>query len=60
MIDLSVPLSDSPTGHLYHIYSSAVGADLSELLNAGKRASARSGLVQKGENLWHLQLATGD
>jgi esterase/lipase superfamily enzyme len=60
VIDLSVSLSDSPTGHLYHIYSSAVGADLSELLNAGKRASARSDLVQKGENLWHLQLATGD
>lgn len=59
VIDLSALPSDSPTGHLYHIYSAAVGADLRELLNKGKRASSRSGLEPRGDNLWQLK-STGD
>ena len=55
VIDLSDLPNQGPTGHLYHIYSPAVGADLRQLLNEGKPASARSGLVAKGSNLWHLQ-----
>lgn len=55
MIDLSDLPSEGPTGHLYHIYSRAVGADLRQLLNEGMLASARSGLEQRGENLWRLQ-----
>ena len=54
VIDLSDLPNQSPTGHLYHIYSPAVGADLRQLLNEGKRASERSGLEAKGGNLWHL------
>ena len=54
VIDLSGLPNQSPTGHLYHIYSPAVGADMRQLLNEGKRASERSGLEAKGGNLWHL------
>ncbi len=55
VIDLSDLPNQSPTGHLYHIYSPALGADLRQLLNEGKRASKRSGLEAKGGNLWHLE-----
>lgn len=55
VIDLSDLPSESPTGHLYHIYSRAVGEDLRQLLNGGKRAEARLGIVAEGENLWRLQ-----
>jgi esterase/lipase superfamily enzyme len=57
VIDLSNLPSDSPTGHLYHIYSKEVGADLAQLLDEGKPASARAGLVSDGAYLWHLQPA---
>lgn len=60
VIDLSDLPSESPTGHLYHIYSRDVGADLRQLLNEGKQASARSGLLAKGGNLWHLKPADGE
>jgi len=60
VIDLSDLPSESPTGHLYHIYSPAVGADLRQLLHEGKRASGRLGLVAKGENLWRLRPAEGN
>jgi esterase/lipase superfamily enzyme len=60
VIDLSDLPSESPTGHLYHIYSKEVGADLAQLLNEGKRASARTGLVAEGDNLWQLQSAEED
>jgi esterase/lipase superfamily enzyme len=60
VIDLSDLPSESPTGHLYHIYSPAVGADLRQLLNEGKRASARSGLEAQGGNVWHLQPNSGN
>lgn len=50
VVDLSGLPGETPTGHLYHIYSSAVGADLSRLLNEGRLAAARSGLVSRGEN----------
>lgn len=57
VIDLSDLPSEGPTGHLYHIYSSAVGADLRRLLNAGERADARRGLMAQGRNLWRLRPA---
>lgn len=57
VIDLSELPSEGPTGHLYHIYSRAVGADLRRLLHAGERADARQGLVAQGENLWRLRPA---
>jgi len=60
VIDLSDLPSEGPTGHLYHIYSPAVGEDLRQLLNEGKQASARSGLVGEGNNLWHLKSAEGE
>lgn len=55
VIDLSALPSEGPTGHLYHIYSRAVGTDLQQLLNEGKRADARRTLVPAGENLWRMQ-----
>jgi esterase/lipase superfamily enzyme len=54
VIDLSDLPSEGPTGHLYHIYSRAVGEDLRQLLNEGMLAWARSGLEQRGENLWRF------
>ena len=57
VIDLSDLPADSPTGHLYHIYSEDVGDDLSQLLNEGKRAPARKNLVRSGRNIWRLQQA---
>jgi esterase/lipase superfamily enzyme len=55
VIDLSDLPSEGPTGHLYHIYSRAVGEDLRRLLNAGERADARQNLVAQGENLWRFR-----
>jgi esterase/lipase superfamily enzyme len=60
VVDLSDLPSEGPTGHLYHIYSRAVGADLQRLLNAGERAEERRGLVPRGKNLWRLRPATSD
>ena len=60
VIDLSDLPSEGPTGHLYHIYSRAVGEDLRRLLLAGERADARQGLVAQGENLWRLRPATNE
>jgi len=60
VIDLSDLPSDGPTGHLYHIYSPDVGADLRQLLNEGKPAETRGGLVAKGANLWHLKPGARD
>lgn len=60
VIDISDLPSDSPTGHLYHIYSPAVGEDLRQLLNEGKRAEVRRGLVAEGDNLWRLKAAEQD
>lgn len=57
VIDLSDLPSEGPTGHLYHIYSRAVGDDLRRLLNAGERADAREGLAAQGKNLWRLRPA---
>lgn len=55
VIDLSDLPGEGPTGHLYHIYSRTVGADLRQLLGAGMQASARTGLEQRGDNLWRLR-----
>ncbi|MBF9058471.1 alpha/beta fold hydrolase [Rhodobacterales bacterium HKCCSP123] len=55
VIDLSDLPSEGPTGHLYHIYSRAVGEDLNRLLNEGESAATREGLVAEGENLWRLR-----
>ena len=53
-IDLSELSTGSPTGHLYHISSKAVGEDLSQLLSDGKSADARKDLSQSGANIWKL------
>lgn len=58
VIDLSDLPSEGPTGHLYHIYSEAVGDDLRRLLNAGEGASRRQGLVAESDNLWRLRRGT--
>lgn len=55
VIDLSDLPSEGPTGHLYHIYSRAVGEDLRRLLNEDDRADARPNLFPQGENLWRLR-----
>jgi esterase/lipase superfamily enzyme len=60
VIDLSELPSEGPTGHLYHINSDTVGADLRQLLNEGKKAGARSDLVAKGYNLWSLRPAAAN
>ncbi|MBS0124481.1 alpha/beta hydrolase [Thetidibacter halocola] len=55
VIDLSDVPAQSPTGHLYHIYSPDLGADLGQLLNEGKGAADRDNLRRIGENHWTLQ-----
>ena len=55
VVDLSDLPAEGPTGHLYHIYSRTVGADLRRLLSTGEGASARPGLDARGENLWRLR-----
>jgi esterase/lipase superfamily enzyme len=60
VIDLSDLPSEGPTGHVYHIYSETVGADLARLLKTGDRAAKRPGLVAGGQNLWRLQPATSE
>ncbi|MCR9114591.1 MAG: alpha/beta hydrolase, partial [Rhodobacteraceae bacterium] len=55
VIDLSDLPVESPTGHLYHIHSNAVGDDLNQLLNKGKRAADRRKLVRTGNNTWKMQ-----
>lgn len=55
VIDLSELPTESPTGHLYHVYSKDVGTDLSQLLGEGKRAAQRRNLVQTGPNSWSLR-----
>ena len=57
VIDLSDLPADSPTGHLYHLYSKDAGDDLSQLLNEGKQAAARRNLIRSGSNIWRLQQA---
>jgi esterase/lipase superfamily enzyme len=57
VIDLSDLPSEGPTGHLYHIYSRAVGEDLRRLLHADARADARQGLEAQSANLWRLRPA---
>jgi esterase/lipase superfamily enzyme len=55
VIDLSDLPADSPTGHLYHIYSPAVGEDLDQLLNEGLHAAERRNLSPDGPNSWRLR-----
>jgi esterase/lipase superfamily enzyme len=54
VIDLSDLPHGSPTGHLYHIHSRAVGQDLQQLLNEDKPAACRRGLVKVGQNVWKM------
>jgi esterase/lipase superfamily enzyme len=54
VIDLSDLPVRSPTGHLYHVYNTEVGADLDQLLNGGLTAAARRNMVAAGPNLWRL------
>lgn len=60
VIDLTGLAEGGPTGHLYHIYSPEVGADLDRLLNGGQRAADREGLVPAGANTWRLGPAGSD
>ncbi|WP_245947380.1 alpha/beta hydrolase [Jannaschia seohaensis] len=60
IIDLSDLPSEGPTGHLYHIYSRAVGNDLRRLLHSGERAGARQHLVAQGDGIWRLRPAAGE
>ncbi|TCM73369.1 alpha/beta hydrolase [Rhodovulum steppense] len=60
VIDLSDLPADSPTGHLYHIYSDEVGDDLDQLLNGGLHAAERRNLVQTGSNMWSLRQFRGE
>ncbi len=55
VIDISDVPEATPSGHLYHIYSAEVGADLNLLLNDGLLAGDRPGLRPGGSNLWKLQ-----
>lgn len=55
VIDLSDLPTGSPTGHLYHIYSEDVGADLGQLLTHGLHAAERRNLVQTVSNTWKLR-----
>ncbi|RDC68916.1 alpha/beta hydrolase [Rhodovulum sp. 12E13] len=57
VIDVSALPVRSPSGHLYHIHDRQVGADLRQLLDAGRRAADRDGLVARGRNLWALRPA---
>ena len=57
VIDLSDIGSEGPTGHLYHVYSKAVGKDLSQLLNDGRHAAERRNLIQTGPNSWKMRKA---
>lgn len=54
VVDLSDLPSEGPTGHLYHIYSRAVGDDLRRILNDGEGAAVRDGLVAESANLWRM------
>ncbi|PUB17229.1 alpha/beta hydrolase [Yoonia sediminilitoris] len=55
VVDLSgLPIWDL-TGHLYHIYSPALGDDLNQLLKKGAAAALRPNLVSAGANLWMLR-----
>jgi esterase/lipase superfamily enzyme len=58
VIDVSDLPAATPTGHIYHIYSEVVGEDLAQLLNEGRRAAQRRGMVQQDVNLWRLQPST--
>lgn len=59
IIDLSELPSGSPTGHLYHLYSAEVGADLSQILNEGLRAAGRRNLEPLSAHRWRLLPAAG-
>ncbi len=56
VVDLSALDVEDLTGHLYHIFSPEVGADLDLLLNEGVQASDRPGLRQIGPNRWQMDL----
>ncbi len=57
VIDTGDLRTNSPSGHLYHLYSEEVGADLHQLLVHDKGADERSGPDREGDNLWKLRLA---
>jgi esterase/lipase superfamily enzyme len=54
IIDLSELPTGSPTGHLYHLYSPEVGADLGRILNERLGATERGNLVPEGGRRWRL------
>ena len=53
-VDTSRFPTQSPSGHLYHIFSKEVGRDLEGLLGKGKRATDWENLTKIEPNLWML------
>lgn len=55
VIDLRDLENETPSGHLYHLHSTRVGADLNLLLNSNLRAGERPNLIEMGPNRWAIQ-----
>jgi esterase/lipase superfamily enzyme len=55
IIDISDLNVRYPSGHLYHLYNSAVAEDFRQLINHGKHARDRPNLRQTDEYHWRLQ-----
>ena len=53
-IEVSDVTNISPSGHLYHLYSPEVGADLNLLLTQSQGAAQRPNLVPADDNLWKI------
>lgn len=53
-IDIPGAPASSLSGHIYHLSSSDIAADIAALLNDGHRAADRPALAPAGPNLWRL------
>ena len=53
-IDIPGAPASSLSGHVYHLSSRDITADMATLLNEGKRAADRPALTPAGPNLWRL------
>jgi esterase/lipase superfamily enzyme len=60
IIDVSRRATSTATGHLYHLYDPAVGADINRILTGGAPAADRPGLAPLGANLWALEPTQDD
>ncbi|MEL6583668.1 MAG: alpha/beta hydrolase [Pseudomonadota bacterium] len=54
VVDVSDLEPPTPTGHLYHIHTKAVGDDMDLLLRQNLRPSDRATLTQDTRNVWRL------